>query len=415
MRVSNKNRNETQYNQSLFPLSNLSFNKHLEMIVVSFLLFPALWMKIIFSFSASETENRGVSYFLFSISDMTIFAALVMWWLLHTPSKLSRAVIFLALLLFSLNIPALALGQEDIFLQLRLTLKILVPILFFVCILEFSKIFSTRFSCLVKITILLITLCTLYGLFFFPMEYNRGVEWNAGYFSGLHSTSYIWVGMFIALSGVARNEFSRFLFWCFALLLIGSNWGVRAAEGALIVFALFYLFDQVKSLDLKAVLFTSAAIAAIVFISGILIIPSFGEVVNKWSSGRLGMYVEKIEQISSSSTLTLMIGGGAGSDLIISNTWWWGKRGAHNDFLTILVEQGILYLGVFLTLLLLLIRSFREVHLRAVMYMYIFSSIVSNGFMVRPMTAYILFLAGVYASQNIRLNHPRLPTINRAN
>ena len=392
-------------------MSNSTRNNSLESFVVGFLLFPSLWVKILFSFSASEEENRGWSYILFSSSDIAILFSLILWWLIHPPETLSKLIIFLALVLLFLNIPTLLLVDNSILLQLRLTLKLTIPILFFACMLEFSIRHPNLTSSLTKMSVFVVVICTLCGLYYLPPEYNRGIQWMAGYFSGLHSSAYIWVGMFIALSGVAKNELTRAFIWLSIFLFITFSWGVRAAEGALILFALFYIFDHIKDLRIKVILSTVIIIAILPIALKLFLDPLFGELMNKWSSGRLGMYGEKLEQISSSSTLALLFGGGAGSDLIISDTWWWGKRGSHNDFITILVEQGVFYFCAFLTLLVIITRSFRDVHLRGILYIYVFSSVISNGFMVRPMAAYILFLAGVYASQCGRLREPKISRV----
>jgi len=120
------------------------------------------------------------------------------------------------------------------------------------------------------------------------------------------------------------------------------------------------------------------------------------------------MYSEKFDQISNASLSQLALGHGPGSDLIDSQQWWWGKRGAHNDYLTALIEQGMVFLLLLLLLLAFIVRydSNRSFHI--IFSAYLFASLVSNGFMSRPLCAYILFMVAVYFSHKVR---PPMPTI----
>lgn len=374
-------------------MNNQQINKNLAKKVVSFLLFPSLWIKIIFSFSVSEGYEKDFFYQLFSFSDVTILVAIICWWLLVAPSKLSRTTIYIVLILFVLNLLTWLHAETNFFKQLVLLFKIVLPLLFFMVLLEYGNKYPVKINRFIILTIFILVVCTIYGFVFFDPVYNRSIEWMPAYFSSLHTTSYLWVGIFLVLFGMSNNKNIKKILWVLIFILISLAWGVRAAQGALIVFMLLFLFNLIQDQNTRSVLFTISVAFLLALIFIVLFERSLVETLNQWSSGRLDMYIAKIEQLINSGIITLLIGGGSGSDQINTAIWWWGKKGAHNDYFTILVEQGLCFIIIIGILYYILINSFKDNYIKLIVYIYLFTSLVSNGFMVRPLAAYIIFLA----------------------
>jgi hypothetical protein len=118
------------------------------------------------------------------------------------------------------------------------------------------------------------------------------------------------------------------------------------------------------------------------------------------SSGRLTMYSDKFEMLSGYSFFEFLFGRGYGSDLIVTEKWWYDEKGSHSDLITYVVENGIFYLIIFLTLILSFIPNFRKLNLIffSLLVGYLMTSLISNGIAVRPLAGYIFFilLASVY-------------------
>ena len=92
------------------------------------------------------------------------------------------------------------------------------------------------------------------------------------------------------------------------------------------------------------------------------------------------------------AVLAWIIGNGAGSDLIETDIWWWAAKGAHSDVITFLVEGGIISLiSIMYCCYWVFIRV--DYHGKLIMVGLLFTSVISNGYLVRPEAAYLLCFA----------------------
>lgn len=118
----------------------------------------------------------------------------------------------------------------------------------------------------------------------------------------------------------------------------------------------------------------------------------FGENVNKWGSGRIGVWHHRLGLIWSRDLLTFLFGGGLGADQIWNPQWWWMEDvTAHNDFLHITMETGVIGLiAVFIFIGALLVRL--PGNSKAIVVAMISESLFSNGQFQSPMLSLSYFL-----------------------
>lgn len=140
-----------------------------------------------------------------------------------------------------------------------------------------------------------------------------------------------------------------------------------------------------------AFIFFVMAFAATSYVSNSSTIDLF-----QFSSGRTSVYVERIGLISERSWTEIMFGSGPGSDSFYSKAWWWEAKNSHNDFLTTLIERGVVGLVLLIWYLFAYCRS-RRPETIAIVTAIALTGIVSNGLFQRPMP--LLFAAfAIWAS-----------------
>ena len=121
------------------------------------------------------------------------------------------------------------------------------------------------------------------------------------------------------------------------------------------------------------------------------------------TSGRLSMYDEKFSLIKNFTITEFLIGKGYGSDLIFTEEWWWAALGSHNDFISLFFENGLLFLFLFMITLINIYKLFQSNLGRCIFLTIIFTSIVSTGFFVRPMSMYIMVMVFIILSNHIKI------------
>jgi hypothetical protein len=120
---------------------------------------------------------------------------------------------------------------------------------------------------------------------------------------------------------------------------------------------------------------------------------NFGDNVQSWGSGRIGVWQHRLGLIWGRELLTFMFGRGLHADWIWNPQWWFMEEAtAHNDFLHIMMEAGLL--GLIATIVFvagLLTRlpgSSKSIVIAVVV-----SSFFSNGHFQSPLLAMNLFIA----------------------
>ncbi len=239
----------------------------------------------------------------------------------------------------------------------------------------------------------------VFGILALPGDYNRHQLWLPAYFSGVHTSSYValaacflFFGLKTADSRSART--GRLVVGAGTLLLVTLGWGIRTIFTAHVLFLLFFYYRTVRHLRPYVLgIFALAATLAVLYVTAENPTVSFEE-MNRFSSGRIDMWLYKIEDLTDRTGAELLFGKGYGTDPAFSRTWWWGEKDSHNNYLRILGEYGFLYLILLMAVVIRLIRYDRRNYLYLAMWLaYLFTNLISNGFFTRPLAGYVFAFA----------------------
>jgi hypothetical protein len=309
-----------------------------------------------------------------------------------------RILKLLLIIVFLIGLAMFTSLSKGISLNTVLTsqLKLFLPIFLLIVFNVYPS--GTKPSKAVYWMISLVFVISLYAYFFLEPSRNRDAFFWPIYFSGLHTHAYCVFGSFLMLHAHAvlhgKNVKTSWFLVLLFLLILGYGYGVRTSLFCLIGYVLVISYEKGVLAHIQKPM-VKFFLAMIIIISGVLFVDEFNLLsLDGFSSGRLSEYLSRIDLIKNRGWLENAFGSGAGYDLMYSDTWWWEEKGSHNDYLTILIEFGLVYLMVFVFFLWRLFHVIRANHFTTAIFVaYLLSSFLSNGYMFRPMAAYVLFLS----------------------
>lgn len=371
---------------------------------IIFLGFLGLWLKLLLSYSLKDAS--GLAYIGYQFTDMLILVAVLGYFFSLGIAKDYWSFFIGFVTLLMLNSLTFMTNEVSFFSQLSLSLKLILPMLFLIMLVDASQSYTSSIRLFSNITLVLVLLLTTTGWLFFSPEKNRLDTWWPAYFSGLHTTSYIWVAAMLLWLVQIKNLGVALSITGISFLILFLGWGVRTATLALLVYWFVSYIWANLAYKWRPILLMSLLLLGFIFT--VILISNFTiyNALDQYSSGRLSMYAFKFQTLFDSGVLNLLLGGGAGSDLVYSDIWWWDKKGSHNDYLTVFFEQGIFYFLVMIYLFKKLFNRFDNYYAFAILSVYLFSSLVSNGYMLRPLPSYVLMLALVMSCRNMLLTKP---------
>ncbi|GGD80093.1 hypothetical protein GCM10011312_00500 [Planktosalinus lacus] len=307
--------------------------------------------------------------------------------------------IFITFILYILNLFTAFYTSSELLDSLKYALKISTPIYFFCVLVVHTKLTGKSIKNELVIFVAICAFLSVIALLLFNPTFNRGsFRWPV-FFSGLHTHNYVLAALFVGVSYMLKNKkwyMYSFMLASFLFLIIGYNVRTVIVFYFLFIVVMLYLTSGFfRYLYAKALLF-------IPFVLGLALIYLRDFDWNRFSSGRLTMYEEKLDILEDYGFKDYLLGRGWGSDLIKTKEWWWEKKGSHNDFLTYVVENGIPFMIVFTLLLLSLLFLSKRVSmiLATLIIGYLLTSLLSNGFAVRPQAAYMFFMVFAYIYSN---------------
>jgi hypothetical protein len=382
-----------------------NFNKAFSYVIV-YTIFTLLCVKILFSYLDVEIgwwiRHLTPNYLKYNFFNLPIkfseyieygIIPLAILYIVLNYKKLGTLVypILISFILFFLNFLTAYYNDISLLSSINYSLKIASPIyLFIVFVLHYKNGWRDPKQ-IAFILIILCCLLSLIGLIVFDISYNRGAERLPVYFSGIHTNSYVLVAIFSGICFFLKEKkWGLYLFMIISLFYLIIGWNVRTAV-LFYSIVIFYLLIQ-KSLLARyffAKFFVFIPIIVLVLFS---ILKGFDW--DSFSSGRLTMYQAKLEILEDYTLGDYLIGKGRGSDLVSTSEWWWTKKASHNDFITYSVENGLLYVVTFIVLLLSLVFTRKQIPklFMVIILGYLATSAISNGFSVRPLASYILFI-----------------------
>ena len=259
--------------------------------------------------------------------------------------------------------------------------------------------------------IIIISLLNFYAFINFSPEYNRTYRFLPSYFGGVHTSSYILLSTYFLLFIVYETsqksfEFKIFLtiYTIFCLYMFMFGWGVRTI---LLSFSLFHILNYLSKKNFKnpfsnfLIIFFTIIFLTLVLLKFNII---FIENIDLLASGRLSMYDEKFSLIRNFTITEFSFGKGFGSDLIFTEVWWWDSKGSHNDFITIFFENGILFFILFVITLNNIYKLLENDLLKIIFLVMIATSLLSVGFMARPMPSYLMVLVFLISTNYKKIN-----------
>jgi hypothetical protein len=269
---------------------------------------------------------------------------------------------------------------------------------------EGSILAGAKIAIYVTVSIVAVATTALYGLYDYagvlrPYPF-AGVD-------AIHSSAYIVSG---ALIGVVlmrlRQEIGSFTAWLVGLPLFGLfiAYQVRTTWVMVLVFFMILLVQAIRRrtthrLFASAVGLGGAGSVLLLLTLIFFFIPNFDLV--EFSSGRTSTYAERFSMLAERSSSQWLFGTGLGSDMFFSTSWWWEAKDSHNDFLNVVIEQGLVGLFVILLTFGWSLRHANNLQ-AAVLVAFISGSAISNALLVRPMLA-VLFLAAIVPSPSSKV------------
>lgn len=227
-----------------------------------------------------------------------------------------------------------------------------------------------------------------------------------GGLDGVHSSAYV-----LALSAMVLNELRRrgharsaVVFPLIGLALIGvAEFKVATAEVMLLAYFALRMIAGAR-LPWQKVLAVILVVATAAVAYDVRVQQKVNEQyglrnasANSLSSGRLSAWEGRLNLIDARSVGLLTLGSGIGSDRFAVEIWNGDVVDSHNDFLTIIIEQGILGFAGYLALLGVLAKvAGREA--RPLFIALVLSSGLDTALFARPMVAPVFWVAVAIAA-----------------
>ena len=315
-----------------------------------------------------------------------------------------KTTFLLSLSLFMVNLFTFVLTPSTFLESLELSLKLLSPLYLFLALIIFR---TKRHVDLRKLVVKVLVFCIILiiiGLLFLEISVNRKIEQWPIFFGNIHTHSYIVATIFIAFGYnlmQKKEPILLIIYFIVSFFILFVGYAVRTPLLLYLVFIIIALYTKsnfFKLLWVKLLVFLPLLILAFFLLLDIDI--------DNISSGRITMYGDKFEMLSGYSVIEFLFGRGYGSDLIVTEKWWYDEKGSHSDYITYVIENGILYFMLFLLLIVSIIPNFRRLNLIffSLIVGYLITSLISNGIAVRPLAGYVFFtvLAYVYSNKYLQ-------------
>ena len=366
----------------------------------------ALFIKMLISPWATGSYEQEVMKLLNYACDAIILLAI----LAYIPFVLKLFLfVYLAffILLLSLVTSTLIYTDGTAFDAVSSHLRVYSPFLFFTMLASyFSK--APRFAVSISIKFCVFTVVLLIvGLIILPSSENRLELWWPAYFGSTHTTSFMAMSVFFisfTLLMVGKIKQNTLLFiGAIVFCCVFWGWGVRTVLGAILILLGAFYLNKIRFNSNQGLLKVVVISILLMFSFMVAFIFDF-RAFDNFTSGRISMYGEKLDQLSNNTFFNWLLGNGVGSDLILTDFWWWEAKGAHSDFITFLVEGGLIYFGFTSYILIKFFNFLDKSEGKLLLISFIFTSLISNGYLVRPLPSYLFFfsLAIVFAFYNKR-------------
>ena len=387
---------------SLFKYNISKFN---SFFIIQFLiLFPLLLMPSFFSF---VNEN------IFELIKIIEYCLFFLFVYINFDYNLLKKYLAVGLLIFLNIIVTLFYQTNNDF--LNLIVRITPLLILFVSISNF-KIFNLKILKRIQLfNFFILTLILIFGLYaenLFPQIFSGNndlyssrnpydlfkilgldIDVLCQVSDNLHNSAYLVVLLFFSFVYQKRTLSYFALFVTFILVLL---YQVRTVQVAFFLLVLFYLYFHINNQKIRTIFIFSFSISIVLMI--IYLYFNFDyNTINKFSSGRLFVWQERIDILYQRNFLEIIFGTGYGSDSFFTNQWIYKKEpsNSHNDFLTLIFNGGLVSLLLFLFILYQIVKE--DIVFGLLIFI---TSFLSNGFLFRPIHLIYLFFLWKFMCAN---------------
>lgn len=204
---------------------------------------------------------------------------------------------------------------------------------------------------------------------------------------------------------------------CWGIMLLGmlyvfKSYSTQVLFAALVYAGLWFLV----AIRIPRTVKVAVAIAGCVLVAGVVAENEIRKAavrvdtdvtVEDFGSGRIGTWIDRLRLIASRDSGTLWLGSGIGSDNFNSSTWVYKTTKAHNTYITMVIEAGIVGAIAFFAALIIMTRGLGLYGWALFSPIYV-SALVGNGLSLRPASFIIFFLAVGICIQGMMLQRQRV-------
>lgn len=227
-----------------------------------------------------------------------------------------------------------------------------------------------------------------------------------------HNSAYMIGSIFIFffIVGVQQRKVPRWLWLPVIIVSAVLLYAYKVRTAQVMVFGFFsiliapYIRQRFGIAPFLA-LFFFASLLAVIYVSSDSV-----RDLTTFSSGRTSVYLERLVLVGQRDLLGIFVGSGPGSDSFYSDTWWWDAKNSHNDFLTALIERGLIGLMLLVWYLFAFSRA-RSRETIAIVFAIGLTGALSNGLFQRPLPLLFMAFAIWASSQGManRMSHTNSP------
>lgn len=327
--------------------------------------------------------------------------------------KIFSVVVVMIMVMFVLNIATSLFNSIELIKSVEYTIKIMSPIFLFIVLVIHIKKYDYDIK---RLMIRILTFCavlTVLGYLFFDVSYNHDRNWLPIYFSSIHTHSYVLVIIAIGFSYIFYVQKKYLYFFTFSIVFFTFLYFGHRIRTTLVFYLIYIILISYSIHNIfKAIWLKLLINIPIVLILFLVLKQDFD--INRFSSGRLTMYQAKYEMLKDYSLPEYLFGRGKGSDFIRTDYWWYSEKNSHNDILTFIVENGTLYMILFLIMIftLMVIKGKIKIIYSGIIFAYLCTSFLSNGLVLRPLPSYLLFIVLAYVYHISNKKEEKLKTVN---
>lgn len=228
------------------------------------------------------------------------------------------------------------------------------------------------------------------------------------FWAGLHSSSFVMAALVVVFWVSPWRKKTR-LIWAGIASLMVIGYGVVTAILMLLVFGLGrWLSTRQRSRGWLYLGGGFAAAVGMLFRDSTSVVSISEAGLASAGSGRIGAWLERLSVFIERDVVLKLFGSGPMTDYRTTTQWWWEEKSAHSDFITMIMEFGVVgFVALSIMLVLLYQRTPRQA--QPVLLAVFIAMASSNAFLERPLVG-VMWGFALYCT----VRHDTQPQIKRS-